>query len=111
MNKVTWEKGVQNEKEFWTDWFKNKGGQWSKDYANRLDADLPFQEYLVEYLPKSPKCTVLDVGAGPLTLLGKVLPGYDLDIVAVDPLADEYEKLLKLYDISPIVRTQYCDAE
>lgn len=111
MIKKKWEKGTEYEINFWFRWFETKGLEWKKDYADRLDANLPFQDYLVNYLPKSSKCTILDVGAGPLTMLGKKLPGYDLDIIAVDPLAREYDDILRRYDISPLVRTQYCDAE
>ncbi len=111
MNENPWEKGKDNEVAFWTQWFNTKGLDWGKDYANRLDANLPFQDYLVKYLPKPPKCSILDVGAGPLTLLGKVLTGYELAIVAIDPLADEYNSILERNNISPIIRTQQCEVE
>lgn len=41
----------------------------------------------------------------------KNIDGHELTIIAVDPLANEYDEILKRYDISPLVRTQYCDAE
>jgi SAM-dependent methyltransferase len=111
VSKQKWVAGKQHEIDFWSKWFETKGSEWKKDYTDRLDANLPFQEYLVKYLPKSPQCSILDVGAGPLTILGKVLPGYELRIIAVDPLASEYDHILRRYNISPIVRTEYCEAE
>ena len=36
---------------------------------------------------------VLDVGAGPLSSLGTHVPGRDVEIIAVDPLADIYDEL------------------
>ncbi len=110
-NKKKWEKGASHETDFWSEWFRTKGMEWQQDYKARLDDSLPFQEYLIKYLPKSSRCSILDVGAGPLTLLGKVLPGYELDITAVDPLANEYDDILKRFRISPVIRTQYCEAE
>jgi SAM-dependent methyltransferase len=55
--------------------------------------------------------TILDVGAGPLTVLGKTAPGKKLMITAVDPLADEYDRLLAKYGTRPIVRTRRSAAE
>jgi SAM-dependent methyltransferase len=110
-HKSTWTEGRQIEIAFWSEWFRTKGLEWEKEFRDRLDPDLPFQEYLVRYLPKSSKCAILDVGAGPLTALGKRLTGCELVITAVDPLAHEYDEILKRFDISPIVRTQYCEAE
>ena len=44
--------------------------------------------------PEGVTVRVLDVGAGPLTALGKVWPGRTLELTAVDPLADEYNAIL-----------------
>lgn len=111
MNKRIWAKGAKQELDFWEMWFRTKGLEWKKDYLNRMDPHLQFQDYLIKYLPKVPTCHILDVGAGPLTVLGKVLPDRELDIVAVDPLAKDYDDILQRYKISPVVRTQYCEAE
>jgi SAM-dependent methyltransferase len=111
VSRTKWQKGTKHEVDFWTEWFQTQGLDWKSDFLNRLNPQLPFQEYLAQYLPKKSRCTVLDVGAGPLTMLGKVLPGCELTIVAVDPLANEYDALLKHHGITPIVRTQYCEVE
>ncbi|MBS1112309.1 MAG: hypothetical protein H6Q92_71 [Nitrospirae bacterium] len=111
MNRTRWHNGTKHELDFWTDWFHTQGLDWKSDFLNRLNPQLPFQDYLVQYLPKTLRCSILDVGAGPLTMLGKVLSGCELTIVAVDPLANEYDALLKRHGIAPIVRTQYCEAE
>ncbi len=111
MNKKLWEGGRRHEIEFWSNWLETGGSHWKQDYINRLDPALPFQDYLIKYLPKGPDVSVLDVGSGPLTPLGKVLAGYKLGITAVDPLADEYNDILKKYGIIPIVQTQYGEVE
>ena len=44
-------------------------------------------------------------GAGPLTALGFRYPGKTLTIVPVDPLADEYDRLLRDAGLDPPIRT------
>jgi SAM-dependent methyltransferase len=53
----------------------------------------------------------LDVGSGPLTIVGRKAPGVALDITAVDALADEYNKILDQHGVDPIVRPQPCLTE
>jgi ubiquinone/menaquinone biosynthesis C-methylase UbiE len=77
-----------------------------------MDSDLNLQQRPNSLLPKNQESVcILDVGAGPLTFLGKRSPGKNLSISAVDPLAEEYDKLLKKYKVQPNVRTKYGDAE
>jgi hypothetical protein len=45
------------------------------------------------------------VGAGPLTMLGYRYPGKTLTIVPVDPLADDYERLLREAHLEPPIPT------
>jgi SAM-dependent methyltransferase len=54
---------------------------------------------------------ILDVGAGPLTILGKRHAGRQLRIVAVDPLAAEYDRILGKHGVTPPLRTIPGDAE
>jgi SAM-dependent methyltransferase len=60
---------------------------------------------------KSGNCKILDVGAGPLTILGKIYKGQRLDITAVDALGDEYADLLAKHGITPAIRTQTLESE
>lgn len=111
MNKTKWVEGKQNEIDFWSHWCDTKGDGWKQDYIDRLDPNLPFQEYLICYLPKELEISLLDVGAGPLTSLGKVLTNCKLNITPIDPLADEYNNILTQYNITPIIRTQFGEVE
>jgi|GEM_PF-778443 SAM-dependent methyltransferase len=80
---------------------------------DRLDPNLPLSDYhrrFIDHLPEQ-DIFVLDVGAGPLTTLGKVHPFKRLHITATDVLAAEFESLLKKYQLDPPVRTIYADAE
>ncbi|HEX8920912.1 MAG TPA: methyltransferase domain-containing protein [Pyrinomonadaceae bacterium] len=104
---------LEDELYFWDRWFKKRGLQWPEDYRNRLNPNLPLaEEYreLINHLPQD-EVRILDVGAGPLTVLGKKHPSKRLLLAAVDVLAERYDELLDRYGIQPIVRTEYADAE
>ncbi|MGE5221831.1 MAG: class I SAM-dependent methyltransferase [Omnitrophica WOR_2 bacterium] len=80
--------------------------------AGRLDPDSELQSHIKELIRDiGPKARILDVGAGPLTVLGKCWDGHKLDITATDPLAAQYDSLLAKYGITPPVRTIKCDGE
>ncbi len=49
--------------------------------------------------------SIIDVGAGPLTTVGKAHPGKRLQITATDPLAQEYDRIMQAIDFEPPVRT------
>lgn len=108
-----WQEGLLHEVDFWDRWFATKGLQWPDDYERRLDPELPLSEYHCQFLETIDRGTahVLDVGAGPLTLLGKKHPKIALNLVATDALADEYDAILAKYAISPPVRTVRCKTE
>jgi SAM-dependent methyltransferase len=109
--KLRWKTGKGFETRFWDYWLRTKGAQWPADYRNRLDPDFPVQPRVDALLPAERDIHILDVGAGPLTIVGKKARGKLLKITAVDPLADEYDKLLRKHAVEPIVRTQRLEAE
>jgi ubiquinone/menaquinone biosynthesis C-methylase UbiE len=53
---------------------------------------------------------ILDIGAGPMTVLGKKMNGMPLDITAVDALADKYSNL-NFPNGLPLIKTQQCESE
>jgi len=82
--------------------------QWASDREARLDPDTNIRDPLVRAeLERSPaeEVSILDVGAGPVTWLGYRYPGKKLIIVPVDPLADEYDRLLRDAKLDPPIRT------
>ncbi len=109
--RFTWKAATRYEMRFWDDWFKTRGSQWPDDYRRRLDPDLPLQPIAAALLPPQPAVDILDVGAGPLTVLGKKCEGVNIRITAIDPLADAYDRLLEKYHVQPPVRTRMLDAE
>lgn len=107
-----WESGVPEEVSFWNSYLGAADGPLAEERRTRLDPDQPLQDWAVsELLPGRSHYRILDVGAGPLTCLGKRHPAFSFELVAVDPLAADYDRLLAKYAITPPVRTQACAAE
>ena len=98
---------------FWREWFEGKGLDWPEDYRRRFNPDLELQPELAALLPMIPRVEVdiLDVGAGPITRLGKKSPGRKIRLVATDLLAAQYDLMLKDLKIQPLLRTIIADAE
>lgn len=109
-----WHKDAPTEVEFWRRYLVTKGSDWPDEYRHRLDPFAPLNEPLVaDRLGRfdDAAVSILDVGAGPLTILGKRHPDRKLDITAVDPLAEEYDRILAEARLEPIVRTTLCAGE
>jgi radical SAM superfamily enzyme YgiQ (UPF0313 family)/ubiquinone/menaquinone biosynthesis C-methylase UbiE len=108
-----WDKGVASEIYFWDNWLKKQGGRrWKQEHLRRCNSNSNLQNIIVDYLDKNKtEHSILDVGAGPLTRVGKLYKGNRIEIHAVDPLAKKYDVLLKKYNIQPIVRTKECYGE
>lgn len=108
-----WTGGLEHEQSFWRKWFETKGWLWPHEYARRVDPVLEFQPHLRRFVHAAPGSTVrvLDVGAGPLTVLGKVWPGILLELTPVDPLAAVYDAIMRDVGVTPLVRTVHAEAE
>jgi SAM-dependent methyltransferase len=109
--KTKWKAGVKSEVRFWDAYFASEGAKKPEVYQLRFDPDLPLQPRPAALLSPQPEIHILDVGAGPLTYLGKVFDGKPVAITAVDPLADEYDRIFEKYQIHPLVRSQNLAAE
>jgi SAM-dependent methyltransferase len=104
---------LQQEVQFWRDWFVTGGLQWPQDFRERFNPDQPIQDHLATYIDRlEAECVhILDVGSGPLTKLGKRHLSKQLMITATDLLAYEYDRLLAELAVEPPVRTIYADVE
>jgi SAM-dependent methyltransferase len=108
--RLWWRTRTSSEVEFWAAWLTGASGaeQWASDRESRLAPDTeitdPFLRAELER-NEAEEISILDVGAGPLTSLGYRYPGKTLTIVLVDPLADEYERLLRDAELDPPIRT------
>ncbi len=111
--KSNWISGLTSEISFWDNYISNEGSIFQADFANRTNPEHPLQPHIVEYLQHipDPEIKILDVGAGPLTVLGKSWPPKKIRITAVDPLADEYDLALERAGVTPLVRTTWCHGE
>lgn len=107
-------RALREEVGYWAEWLATKGGKYADDYAYRIDPDAEvvdpaLREVLATILGEA--VSILDVGAGPISIVGCRFPGLVLTTVAVDPLADEYNRLLADAGLVPPVRTQAVDGE
>jgi SAM-dependent methyltransferase len=108
--RVLWRTRRNTEVDFWADWLAGASGteQWASDREARFDPNTEIRDLLVRAeLEQNPaqEVSILDVGAGPVTWLGFRYPGKTLTIVPVDPLADEYDRLLRDAGLDPPIRT------
>jgi hypothetical protein len=108
--RLWWRTRTSSEVDFWAGWLVGAPGteQWASDRESRFDPDTEIRDLLVRAeLERNPaeEVSILDVGAGPVTWLGYRFPGKKLTIVPVDPLADEYDRLLREAKLDPPVRT------
>ncbi len=110
-SKLRWKLNIKSEIRFWDKCVKTDGLIWPLEYKLRFDPNLPLQTEIAKLLPNSKEVNILDVGAGPFTYLGKIYEDVKLNIIAVDPLADEYDKILFKYSVSPLVHTKKLEAE
>lgn len=110
---VAWQAAIDGEVGFWRNWLANKGERFPGSYERAFNADLPLQPEIVELLdaPDGSTVRLLDVGAGPLTFLGRKCDQWTLDITAVDALGRQYGELLDTAGVVPPVRTQACESE
>ncbi len=108
-----WGKQVGHEATFWRDWIATRAFGDEQDFAYRLDPDAPLREPLIfERIDRfDDEISIIDVGAGPLTTLGKTYPGKRIRIEAVDPLARQYDAILAEANIDPPVRTVFAEGE
>jgi SAM-dependent methyltransferase len=105
---------LREEVEYWEQWLANRGGRWADEYAQRFDAETVIADPSIrEILTGSPQArvSILDVGAGPVSAVGYRLAGKSVSLTAVDPLADQYDRLLAEAGVVPPVRTERVDGE
>lgn len=106
-----WQSGVQSEIDFWSNWFATKGSEWPDDYKTRMQPQ-PLVPWIIDLLPKTQeKLRILDVGAGPISKMGTYVPDQSAEIIAVDPLANYYNKIAFEHDIELPLATQLAFAE
>lgn len=108
-----WSEGLHEETEFWYRWLRNHGGPWPEDYRHRTHPETELQPHVRQWIdtPPGSQVRILDVGSGPLTVVGKRWGDRELEITAVDPLAERYAELFERVGLEPLVRPIPGEAE
>jgi SAM-dependent methyltransferase len=99
-SEINWEKGLDHESEFWMN--RLCDGNFTRF---RLNPDQEFQDYFKKIVQPASLVSVLDVGAGPFTEVGKKWGNTKIKITPVDPLADDYNNVIDEIGLTPLVRT------
>ncbi len=108
-----WQDGLKNETAYWATVI---AGTFPKpkiieEFANRRDGKTQFPVHLTAYLKSHAVTRILDVGSGPITSLGTMNAPSQVEIVAIDPLADEYNALMAKHGAKPKIATLKGQAE
>lgn len=92
----------------------DSGGDYPQAWNRRFDPQVEVVDRLItdrlDHVASDP-IKILDVGAGPASVVGVSYPGKRLEVTATDPLADEYEQMLDAAGLEPPVRTMLCRGE
>lgn len=110
MPRLIWETNLNTEIDFWDRYLKTGGLEWKEGFEERMNSQTRLEPHIEKLLPMD-EVFILDVGAGPLTCLGKISEGRCVNLTAVDPLAATYDKLLAKYRLNPPIKTIYGKAE
>lgn len=112
-----------NKKEIWNNNLEKEIMWWKKKWLNNPNSSFPYktnpktevQEYISKWFssPFPDNFKILDVGAGPLTHIGKKYNEKFLNIIAVDALADEYNKFVEeiIHKFNLRQKTKKCQTE
>ena len=115
LGKFIWKNALPTEVGFWKDYLTTAGKSCNAEaeFKFRTAPAAAFQPWLCEWLeaPKGSVIRVLDVGAGPLTWVGKQWAGRTVQIDAIDPLAEAYNQIMQQHGIVPPVPTRPGDGE
>jgi SAM-dependent methyltransferase len=107
-----WARGIPDELAFWRSVLPRlKVGSPADHY--RLAPDAPVHAHLDEAIAEigGESVRILDVGAGPLSGVGKTSGRARIELTAVDPLARDYARILADLAIDPPVPTKLADGE
>ena len=109
----SWKVATADELDFWRAVILDPDHPYASDIPWRLSPHSPLQEYLKDLVPiaEGERVAILDVGAGPVSMVGKSWPGRSVHLVAIDPLADRYNAWIAERGLVPYVRTQTGFAE
>lgn len=111
-----WLDNIGDEIDYWARYIGTDGAEYPDDFQFRLRNDTLISsrdDHLANMISRviSQEISILDVGSGPLTNLGKQVLGKSITITACDPLADIYNRLIERRGLTAPVKTTFADAE
>jgi SAM-dependent methyltransferase len=86
-----WEQNLPEEASFWKEWLND--AQANKERVEMINKSFNFCHLFNKLSNATIK--VLDVGSGPVTTIGTLMPGVRIELTACDPLAEEYNSMLR----------------
>ncbi|MBK8211960.1 MAG: methyltransferase domain-containing protein [Rhodospirillales bacterium] len=97
------EHGAEDELAYWENVFSNYASKGNKHLDVLLSPSMPLQQQFIDIIasyqrPDGHMIKVLDVGCGPLSVIGKSGP-YEVDLVGIDPLSGTYQKILERHGL------------
>ncbi|BBF93791.1 class I SAM-dependent methyltransferase [Blastochloris tepida] len=92
---MIWAQNIESEISHWRNWLTDPKMEESR--KRRISSTEKLSSRTLELIgkPLGSKIRILDVGSGPISTIGRSAPGYDVELVCTDALADHYNKLLK----------------
>jgi SAM-dependent methyltransferase len=105
-----WRRRLPAELAYWRDWMAAPHAAADR----RLDPTAEVWDQLLRRclaLAADGPVEILDVGAGPFTVVGFRYPGKELAVTAVDPLGREYARLIAMSRLTAPVATATCAGE
>jgi len=111
-----WILGRNHELSYWKKALLPESGEWSEGLLHleyRLDSESELQKELADLVTFSNGETprILDVGCGPLTSLGKKVGEKSVDLICIDPLAEDYVKIMEEVGLEPLIKPRAIPGE
>jgi SAM-dependent methyltransferase len=110
-------RALKEEIGYWEGWLATRGGKYADSFDYHFDpasevADTALRAVLAGLEMRARgTASILDVGAGPASTVGQRFCGRPVAVTAVDPLADDYRRLLLEYGFEPPVPTERVEGE
>ncbi len=115
LGKIIWRLSLPSEVQFWANYLATRGKSCraEEEFKFRMSPEAELQPWLRQWLrlPEGGVFKALDVGAGPLTWIGKKWDQHTIQIEAIDPLAEAYDQIMSQHGLNPPVRTQKGNGE
>ena len=114
-NETSWRSYLSEEVQYWRSLFDRSfpNQNWVSAFHERLSTNTNFPHHLGQLVNHidSDIIRVLDVGSGPISRLGTLSDNREIEITAIDPLAEHYGRLFDEFGIVPRLRTSNGCAE